>query len=312
MNTETQQEQQQDNTEAQESTAVPSERVDISAADLGDPDAGDDAGNGDGNEGGEGGEQADGGSGGDDAGSKDPSRQAIDGLKGDLIDTRKELRKSRERIEELERAEAERQAAVARAATRDYEKELSDLDEKYDNGDIEDFKTYQKQREQIVTDRASELAVAAHIERIAKEQDEQAQKAWTASVDEFLADEANAVFNEDTIMANALSAAIQVEVGKGITDHATILSNARKALSERFDIPDAGKLSPEAETRARRQREQAKATASGAAAAPSPASAGGSGMRSNSSGGELSESTANNDWRGMSKAQQDEALGKPA
>lgn len=312
MNTETQDEQQQDTTN--EPIAVPSERVEISAAELGDPDAmdgSDDQAEGEQGEAEESEEQEEGEQGEEEA-KKDPARREADGLRGDLLDTRKDLRAARERIAELERQELERQAAASKAASRDYDAELAELDEKYDNGDIEDFKTFQKQREQIVADRASEAAVAAHVERTVKEAAERAKQTWAASVDAFLADEVNASFRDDQILATALSAAIQVEVANGVTDHQTILANASKAVNERFGIKDPDAGTPGDKVKADRQRRQAEATATGAAAAPSPTSGGGAGMRSQRGKGELSESTASNDWQNMSQAQRDEALGKPA
>lgn len=315
-------------------TQIPDGRMDISAEDLGKPTdepevqadettpEGDDAGKGGETGDDKGADTTDDAGKKDDAGNeagdvdaakgeqgKDPARREVDGLKSDLIDTRKELRQQRERAEDLERQLQARAEQERAAQTRDYAAELESLDKRYDDGEFENFAEFQKARDEVIVARASEEALTRHQQSLEERRVADHQQAWNSAVDTFLNAEGNEAFRDDEILAGALATAIQSEFAKGTTDPQAVLTNAKAAVQTRLGLDK----DPKAETEAERRKRQAAASAAGAAQVPSPVQGGGAGMRSQAGGiGELSPSTAARDWAAMSQAQQDEALGKPA
>lgn len=243
-----------------------------------------------------------------DAGKADTvERRAHDGVMADLREERRARQEAERRIAELERIEAERQASIAAANQRDYAKELQDIEDRWENGDFDDFKAFQKERDALLVAQARDATAAEIRERDAQKLVEDNAKAWGEALADFLGDEANARYNDDPILANALGAAAQAvyEKHQGRITYDEVLKKAAEEVEARFAPP-----SPADATRNDRRVRQAEATANGAALPPSPASGGGLGQRGLGDGMDLSKVTRGS-WDKVPQSQRDAALGKP-
>lgn len=236
-------------------------------------------------------------------------RREHDGVMGNLRDERSRRQAAEARLAELERAEADRQAALAAASQRDYAAELTALEDQWENGDITEFKDFQKQRDDILVAKARDETNAEIQQRDAERKAEENKQAWEAAIAEFLSDDANKKFDESPILSNALVQAVNVVLQtKPTISYKEALSEAVIELEMGFGMP---KDTPQAATRAERRASQAVATASGAAIPPSPASGGGVGARGTGAGVDLTK-VGRDKWGDVPQHVRDEALGKPA
>lgn len=240
-------------------------------------------------------------------------RRQFDGVLGELRETRAEAKALRERMAAIEQAEAERQAALAAAQTRDYAQELADLEQKWDDGELDiDFKTFQRQREEIVVAKTRDEVLAAERSRLEKEEADRQELLWTTSRDKFLTDHPE--YGQDTYRMGTLNLALQQAAHDNPgADYATLFDKAHKEVVTRMPLPGgtvtpppSGTGTPNATPRA-----QADARASATASAAPPPLHGGVGNRGTDSSLDLS-TLKPGEFSKLSKAEQERLLGEGA
>lgn len=237
-------------------------------------------------------------------------RRQLDGVMSDLRDERSKRQELERQVEDLRRAEEERQRKIAEASQRDYQAELAAVEEKWEEGQFEDFKTFQQERDAILVDQARDNTTQELRQRAEKEAQEADATAWKGAVADFLGDEVNAKYNDDPILSQALTAAVQTvfEKHQGKIDYPSALKEAKKEVESRFASVTPG--SPADATRESRRIQQAEATASGAALPPPPTAGGGIGARGVDGGIDMDRVNRDN-WEKVPEAQRNAALGAP-
>jgi hypothetical protein len=216
------------------------------------------------------------------------------------------------KAKDLERENAELKAKAEAAAAnpvegRDYEAELSALDKKYDDGDV-DFATYQKESRALNREQAKAETLAEVAKQNALSEQQRSEQLWSEAKAAFFADPDNAEYASNPVRQAALSAAVQVEFQQagGRISYADVLVKARDSVEDAFGVakPATNSADPHA---ARRAKDAAAAAA--ASGTPAPIS-GGVGARASKDGKvEITSATKPSVWAKLPQVEKDRLLG---
>lgn len=225
----------------------------------------------------------------------------------------------RVRLEALEQAETDRQTAAAKAAeapARDIEAELDALEEKFDEGDLDqaEFRTQRKVLERELRAQERDAAVAAALSEVERRNGEQQQQTkaqqWEAASTKFMTDPLNAAY-ADPIRQGALNQAMKVVLAEngGVMGYDELLEESRLRVEKAFggDTKPRNESPQDKVTRERRAR---AALAAAEASSLPDRPIGGVGARGTGEGKEDPEQISREEWRKMSPAEKDKHLGK--
>lgn len=222
------------------------------------------------------------------------------------------------RIDAIESAEKERTLAAeeaAKAPARDIDAEIDAVIEKYEAGDLDEaekraaLKPLERDLRKQLTDQAVAAAVKASEQRDSERSQQTQAAQWEDATAKFMADPLNAAYKEPIRIA-ALNEAMKVvdtEAG-GKMAYAELLQVARDRVEVAFGGAPSSATETSQQKVTRERRELAAKAAAGTSVLPDRPN-GGIGTRGTPAPLDT-ESISRAEWRKLSQAQKDEALGK--
>lgn len=130
-------------------------------------------------------------------------------------------------------------AAAEEAAARDFEKELAELDQQFEDGDLTQAE-YQRRQRAIITEQARAAALEdlrrereREAAEAAKRVEQAAQEQWARATERFFSDPGNAKLVEDPIRQAAFSAAVNLVFAEhnGQIGYDEVLVKARERIT---------------------------------------------------------------------------------
>lgn len=237
----------------------------------------------------------------DDAGDEGKPRLVPEARLGEVVSERNELRNKLEAYEAAERAREE--AVRAALSSRDYAKEIADLDQKWDDGDFEgEFKDFQAARETVVADRERARILAENDQRETQAAADKAERDWAEAKTKFFGEAENLALVQGKVRVAAFSAAIEEAAAAGFDSYEDLLAKAAKLVTPIAAAP----VDPHADRKAKDAHAKTLAGST-----PPPISGGVGNRAAAGANADLESLPAGKFSSTFTKDQQEEMLGGP-
>lgn len=220
-----------------------------------------------------------------------------------------ELRQTREELKAVKQAQEASAAAAPAAHARDFEAELRDLRNRYENdGEMSD-EEYDAARASLLRDQVK-LEVRQEFQQEATKQGQaQAQAAWQEKISAWEARHAD--FLGNTIRRNTVSSLFETLGADASLSDEELIARVEKEAFEAFNYqPKADAAPPVANQHAQRNAADAAAAAAASAAPPPPSA--GTGNRGGPDSGIDLNAIKQGDFSKLPKAEQEKLLGEGA